>query len=48
MLSRSRLPRGIVTGAEAKINVKAGEIESLLLTKRTHGKSASAVLERLC
>ncbi|ORE16269.1 hypothetical protein BCV71DRAFT_236791 [Rhizopus microsporus] len=31
MLSRSRLPRGIVTGAEAKINVKAGEIDASLL-----------------
>ncbi|CEG69796.1 hypothetical protein RMATCC62417_05804 [Rhizopus microsporus] len=39
MLSRSRLPRWIVTGAEARINVKAGEIESLLRTKRTHGKT---------
>ncbi|CEG68495.1 hypothetical protein RMATCC62417_04745 [Rhizopus microsporus] len=39
MLSRSRLPRGIVTGVEARINVKAGEIESLLRTKRTYGKT---------
>ncbi|CEI92688.1 hypothetical protein RMCBS344292_06941 [Rhizopus microsporus] len=39
MLSLSRLPRGIVTGAEARINVKAGKIESLLRTKRKHGKT---------
>jgi hypothetical protein len=39
VLSRSRLPRGIVTGAEARINVKAGEIESLRRTKRRHGKT---------
>jgi hypothetical protein len=39
MLPRSRLPRGIVTGAEAKINVKAVEIESLLRTKRRRGKT---------
>ena len=40
-LSRSRLPRGIVTGAEARINVKAGEMESLLRTKRSHGKTSA-------
>ncbi|CEI91043.1 hypothetical protein RMCBS344292_05347 [Rhizopus microsporus] len=39
MLSQSRLPRGIVTGSEARISVKAEEIESLLRTKRTHGKT---------
>ncbi|CEG69213.1 hypothetical protein RMATCC62417_05326 [Rhizopus microsporus] len=29
----------LLTGAEARINVKAGEIESLLRTKRNHGKT---------
>ncbi|CEG73671.1 hypothetical protein RMATCC62417_09005 [Rhizopus microsporus] len=35
-ISRSRLPRGIVTGAEVRIQEPAGEIDKLLKRKRKH------------